>query len=1105
MGRLFADASGEEIATGEGFRRDFMIRFLREYLKVLIPLLLAMGCYRFLAVPWLEPRAVQRLTEDVVPVARRSEIPWWNHFFLEGSWQNSNPTVVRTEDAILLFQEWEPLAPDRWKVSPLTMIVPRGKRPMNKEVTADHVLFIENPEGAEIQFQDAFDLAGPPPPVVGGHLSGPVRIVGPSAEANQEDIWIETRDIHIDRKQLWTSQEVQLKLGGSRITGRDLSILLDQDLLSATEAPLAEESPFQGLDQLKMMYVDRVELDFPKGGMWSPKTSSGSKVPAKAFVTCQGSFHFDFHTAWADLNNGVQVVHQVEGQVEDHFSADQLRMQFQLRKRRPMSNDALWTIQRLEAQGLLHGEADRPGYLVQMDSPGMRTKAIGRRLSLDLSIGRLELSNQLLQPGGAEASRVYLEREGLQVWSPSLQFESADLANVYDTVPKDQHLGALYAAGPGTAQLSTQDGDQWKLTWANVLSLQPEGEEDLLTIDGSANAHSQRHGRFASEHMYVWLKRMTDAMKQQYRARYGDVKPNEVLADRLHAKGQVLLDSPTLKAQVDDMKVWMVYPFLTEQVPAAATTARADFQRNRGGEPAMHASQAKTGMSSPHSVMKANYQQPPNASIIETPFPNWNMSKVEPTPPLHVTGPVLRSRVVIEPEQTLIDDLEIEGGVTLIRNEDRARGTLPFTITGNQLKMNTAMQGMADVQILGTPAEIKMGGGLLTGPEVRFNQRDQLVWMDHPGTLIVPPELLLKPGVGSPGNGIQWVKPPRIDWRGGMNFDGRMARLDGGVSIEADMITGPDVRWLILGNAKTMEVELTQPVSMGTAVAGQTPVGGASELGQITLKHDVDIRGVQSNLAGNRVSVEELRIPQDLTIHFPTKQFASRGPGTVLSRRLGPKQLLQCINLVYSNGLRGSFETNEIEFQRNVEVLLGPIRNWEDRLNVEAKEGLRLDETLMTCEILRAYSTSNLSWNREALGGSSQASWELEAKDHVMVESRSQQGDLTVRAPKIQFASPQEMLRIYGTPYEHGFITMPGTKPGEPPAQFEFSYFEVYPKTMDKGAINLINASSGEANSVQSTSSPRDRGMLPAQNRTGTRMPSPNLPSPRLAPRGPGR
>ena len=1087
-----------------------MIRFLREYLKILIPLLIGMGVYWLVALPWLEPRANVVVKPIATPISDAKDTPWWSHFFLPGAWQNNNPTVVRTEDGILLFQDWKPLAPDRWSVSPLTIIVPRGKRPMNGQVSADQVLFIENPEGAEIQFQDAFDLAGPPPPVVGGHLSGPVRIVGPNSSTGKEDLWVETRDIHIDRKQLWTSQEVKVKIGSSRITGRDLSIQLDQDLLSNIEAPMAEESPFQGLDQMKLMYVDRVEFDLPKGGMWSPKDVRGAKIPATASMTCQGSFHFDFHSAWAELTNGVQVVHKVDGQLEDHFSADHLRLQLRMRKRQADNSEgSTWTVQRMEAKGMVNGESDRPGWLVQMDAPGIATKAIGRSLNIDLVAGRIELSNQLNLQNAAEASRVYFEREGLRVWSPNLQFESPELAMLAPKVTSDEtHVGALLAAGPGTAQLQTQDGDQWKLSWANVLSLQPDEAEDVLTIDGSANASSQKHGRFSSEKMHVWLVRMTDAMKQKYRARYGDAKPNDILADRIHAKGQVQLDSPTLQAQVEDLRVWLVYPYLAAEasgtpLPALPATTTS-FSNSR------------VTLASAQIPMTVTTMRPGlESGALSTREPSPPIAMAAPATPLHVTGPSLRTRIIIEPHRTEIDDLEIEGGVTLIRNEDRARGTLPFTITGEHLKMNTSANGLSDVQIIGAPAEIKMGNGLLTGPEVRFNQRDQLVWMDHPGTLIVPPEILASRESTNPTESIRWLKPPRIDWRGGMNFDGKVARLTGGVEIEADMMTGPDTRWLVYGNSQAMEVQLTRAVQMGTPSSEvNSATQPASELGQILLKKQVDLRGIQSDAAGNRISLERFLLPEELVIDFPTKGLGGRGPGSVLSRRFGKDNELTCMHLVFAGEMAGNFATNELEFRRKVDVLMGPIPNWESVLNVQAISSLGPNQTLLSCDLLRAYSTSDLSWNRQANPSRGQ-SWELEARDNVIVESRSGQGELKVVAPRIQYASPQDLLRIYGVPHQPGIITMPPTKAGDPPSTFRFSYFEINPRTMSKGAMNLISASTGEVSGIQSVPSPRQpfgptaqgpnlnpaAGAMGGGNRNATEPSANGLPSPRWNPK----
>ncbi len=78
--------------------------------------------------------------------------------------------------------------------------------------------------------------------------------------------------------------------------------------------------------------------------------------------------------------------------------------------------------------------------------------------------------------------------------------------------------------------------------------------------------------------------------------------------------------------------------------------------------------------------------------------------------------------------------------VTVARDSVSAESPWPLTITGTQLRLDTSENGLLDASIVGSPARLSIGSGALEGPEVRFNQRQQLVWIDHPGVFQVPPK-----------------------------------------------------------------------------------------------------------------------------------------------------------------------------------------------------------------------------------------------------------------------------------------------------------------------------------------------------------------------------
>ncbi len=324
----------------------------REYVRVLLVLAVVLGLYRLVAVPLLEPPAPPASPIEDVVSQQVEDDPWWSKYFASGAWQTKEPTVIQTEQGVLLFQDWEQITPERLKLWPLTIVIPRDKKSdLADAANEGSVIFIENPEGAEIQFREAIDITGVrPPPVVGGHLSGAIQIISPASKSDGSDeLFIQTKNVHIDRRHLWTPSSVHLKLGTSVVEGQDLSIVLDKDLLSQSETKTPVQSVFRGLDHIELRYVDRVHIDLPHGGLWKPKSkppeksdafvlmedpskkmlaSATKEPPATMDVRCGGAFYFDFHSGWAKMLNSVDVTHQIVGQPLDRFQCYDLEMHF---------------------------------------------------------------------------------------------------------------------------------------------------------------------------------------------------------------------------------------------------------------------------------------------------------------------------------------------------------------------------------------------------------------------------------------------------------------------------------------------------------------------------------------------------------------------------------------------------------------------------------------------------------------------------------------------------------------------------------------------------------------------------------------------------------
>ena len=206
--------------------------FIREYLRVFIPLVVLLAVYRVIAVPLIEPpiKKVEPIGSSAAPQRNNA---WWNEYFKPGSWQLDQPMMAETaQGTVLLFGKLERLSGDRLRLAPLTILIPQkedGASSSTDSLTESkrRAIVIENPQGTEIQFRGAIDfLGGQLPPVKGGQMIGDIKIYAPPKEGDpNEGLLVETRELRIDRRHIWTAGAVKMKIGRSRIVGRDLSDL----------------------------------------------------------------------------------------------------------------------------------------------------------------------------------------------------------------------------------------------------------------------------------------------------------------------------------------------------------------------------------------------------------------------------------------------------------------------------------------------------------------------------------------------------------------------------------------------------------------------------------------------------------------------------------------------------------------------------------------------------------------------------------------------------------------------------------------------------------------------------------------------------------------
>ena len=1078
--------------------------FLRDYLRILAPLLVLFGAYLGIAVPFLEPTASEqkRAIANVPATIHRTE--WWEELFAEGDWQRSSPRVVKTENAILLFQSREQKTKTRWHFKPLTIIIPQGDAESTKRA-----IVIKNSNGAEIEFKSEVEWSKDLPPVETGQLLGAITINSPPSEPGKNDgMSIETKDVRINKRQIWTDQAIDMKLGNSRIEGRMLAIYLDKDLLTSDEPNKERHTPFNGLDYLDLFYVDRVKIELDPGGLWpSDKIPDIRSRPAYATLKCKGSFKFEFHQSQAILQNGVHMEHLVQGLPPDTFDCHELRLNVgwdgspstKTSASSLQSSTSNWKVERLEAFGASRADSkDHSGWL-KLIAPGMQAEAFGQHLVMDMINGMITLSNKLPGVMAREPSPVYLRRESIQVWSPEVQYLNPDaIANAVASpaagsnpalpnVAKTPRLGAIQASGAGVAQMESQ-GESWKLSWGKRLLVRPDADKDLLIIEGSANVSNPAQGRFIAEQLHLWMTPTSPQRAAELASQYPSGNVPQLLPDRMSAEGDVVVNSPQLRAQVQTLQVWFSYPTPTQTAPIAASTLMSTSAGQTAtlalGSPS---GTLPTGQSSSPLLQPALANSQPSTYLNSNVNANANTAAKRLVSPMNVTANLLRARVITTAAGTLIDDLNLEGNFTLTKDQVSVDSPWPFTATGDRLQLKQNQKETTDITVVGQPgkdAKVAIGTGWIVAPELKLLQSENHFWIDHPGELVIPVEVMERsqsanlsvatgtslisnptiqrpsgtlgiynpgsvPSLGSPNQNqndkMKWKEPPRIRWGQRMTFDGRTARFGGGVTIDCRLETDPSTLWHISARSDAMVIDMDQPVplrSEGIEASNSKP-----QVSTIRLDGNVDLRTVQTDHKLNRRSLEQLKLPQ-LDFMVPSQTWIGYGPGELWSRRIGanplqaslpgsndPRSLpqdvreedrLQCIHLTFMGRMEGALQTRMATFYDRIDSLIGPIRDWDDEVNVHRSgETLGPNQSRLISDQLSLFDASSLSWNQNAQNGSPGANasaWEVVAQSRVSMSSRTDRGDLTIEADRLGYSAAKDTVRIDRSPRQAAVI-----------------------------------------------------------------------------------
>jgi hypothetical protein len=1008
--------------------------------------LIALAAYRLVVVTAIEPGAKPAPAFPEFTGVLGSE-KWWQELFPENAWQVEKPIIIQNGRGVLLANSWEQIGPKTFKFKPLSMILPQASEDRNANSSQafgeQDVWVVDAAAGAVIHFEEPFDLtSGGVPAIERGQLDGAITITRRSVTKTEDKPWrLQTSDLSIDRRRISTQQAVTMQWGNSLIRGRDLRVMLRRDVLGGKGAG-DDSSGWGPLDELELYHVDEFKVELPPGGLWagvSPSllangTPPLATLPARLEAFCGGRFAFDFKQSLATMTNGVHIRHHIAQLPPDEFLSHKVAIKVEPPSDQPEVEEGVsmggFKIREVIALGIDSVQDYVGEKWVELKSPTLGAAARGKRLRVNLDRHRIELAGKLDQPGATQ-SIAWLNYQGNECRSPSIAYEASP--NGEDGKPL--HAGWMVADGPGELTTSSDSGvGESQVRWQQSLTMEPAKQlgEQKVELLGKTLVENKVRGFMAADRLQLWLKKNRQPPVSTVRisapadalaaAQEPPREPPSYLLDRIVATGNTTLAAGDIKAHVDSLLVNLVY------IPSSTSEEPAGLQLSDSlGNPMYQY------VNPPGTAPTPATRQPG-----ELPGPMAAMAgATKRGKPVTIHGSSLNATVLSAGQQNWVDAMTIQGPLKIrsdvVAERERDNNSvlvsgMPWHIEGDQLKLASNSIGQVDMQIEGRPARVVMADGALEGPVIRLDQQHNLVWMDQPGEFTLPISALNRSGTSA--STLQWSKPPHCTWAGRLLFDGSIIHIEGDIQLDG-VVRRPDQLWMLQGFCQRLDVTLSEPVDLRQSNSAGSTAPPTVE--RIVLQDNVDLRMAQTDLLGNRQSLERIVVPM-LTYQVVEQLLEGAGPGWINSKFLGEKRTetsnpsirlssvadpnriqLQGAHLSFRDNLVAFVERSEVVFSGKVELASGPLKNWDDTINLAKLTQLAVDQMLLNCDQLKVYDTRGLSSTASLLpAGQAVGSYNFQALGNVVFEGRAETDYYSGNGYRLTYEQAKDQLIIVG-------------------------------------------------------------------------------------------
>ncbi|MEZ6091435.1 MAG: hypothetical protein R3C05_26140 [Pirellulaceae bacterium] len=906
-------------------------------------------------------------------------------YFKPGSWQRDSPKRIETEIGVLLFKDWQRLSDNRWKLSPVTLLLRNSdageERRDDGDVELQRPILLEAPGGAEIEFAESLSvLDGSTPPVQGGHLIGNVQIIGPATKADGSDrLQINASEVRINGEKIWTTAPVRVQVGEAVAEGRDLTIAMAGGGKIPTQQ---SESPLSVLNDLTLIYLDRLQVPLPQGTLWPVLPEVLDARPAGAIppegvggmlnVRCGGAMRFDFATYTLSLSNQVVIEHQGPGLPVDTIRCPNLAIELE----DPFGNSVA-----KPATDRMIRRVRAYGGMTTFDAPTLMSRVSAERIDADFRNGVIKMSGS----------------RGIDFVHRQMQFVLTDFE--YRFAPGNpEDLIQLKSNGEGRLIAHDPEMPLRSFSWKDQLRITPQAQDNQYQLWMlQASAVLPEDGRIHTNSLGLGFTLLpANAVKDVEDSKLplkGRFRPESLVA-----KGNVVFDTREVYAATDQLDLFI------EQIGADATPEQQMRLNRATGE-----------------TLRLWTREPDESKVAANGVANGSEQQpMASRPRPRIRGKTLSANILTDGRNAVAHEFSINESVRIEHVLESEQGPLPVVLIGRELIFVDGDAGRI-IQVSGFPAQIEIADGYFRGPMVQLRMGDNSLFMDRAGEFQMPSTVLST--TASPN--FRWVTSPKCSWQGQMHFNGQTAQLVRDVTMSGAVTTLDEpTRWDLQVGCDLLELTLARRIDLSKpGTSKQVDVEKISFRGVERENKGVILSAVQRDLFGNLMGSHQLHVPT-LDVMPPTSQLLGTGPGWYHAwskpkpTDSGPLATLSktggwlAAHLVYQEKIEGNIADKVLRFVRGVRVATSPVANEEQRIDarkiVEAQPG----QAVLDCDQLEFSQTPAAHQFKQP--GQSFGQWEAKAISNVSFQGRNEKGLFSGTADRMGYIADKDLFVMEG-------------------------------------------------------------------------------------------